>query len=123
MANIATPSFLWRTGAIYTFIGISTGAFGAHGLRGRKNILPVHLESWKVAAHYAIFNGVALMAISLHPKFSTHRYAGPAIVLGTALFSGSIYPLVLLGERFKFLGPVTPLGGLTLLAGYAMLAL
>ncbi|KAH7334542.1 hypothetical protein B0J17DRAFT_673794 [Rhizoctonia solani] len=123
MASIATPSFLWRTGAIYTFIGIATGALGAHGLAKRPGILPAQIDSWKTGSHYAIFNGVALMAISLHPKFSTHRYAGPAIALGTALFSGSIYPLVLQRERFKFMGPVTPLGGLTLLAGYAMLAL
>ncbi|KAG8711957.1 hypothetical protein FRC11_001375 [Ceratobasidium sp. 423] len=123
MANIATPSFLWRTGAIYTFLGIAFGAFGAHGLVKRKGILPAQLESWKTAAHYSIFNGVALMAISLHPKFSTHRYAGPTIALGTALFSGSVYLLVLNKERFKILGPVTPLGGLALLAGYGMLAL
>ncbi|CAE6446701.1 unnamed protein product [Rhizoctonia solani] len=122
MAAIATPSFLWRTGAIYTFTGIATGAFGAHGLSKRQGILPAQLDSWKTASQYAIINGVALLAISLHPKFSTHRFAGPAIALGTALFSGSIYLLVLKKEQFKFMGPVTPLGGLCLLAGYATLA-
>ncbi|CUA67219.1 hypothetical protein RSOLAG22IIIB_13330 [Rhizoctonia solani] len=81
------------------------------------------MESWKTASHYSVFNGVALLAISLHPKFSTHRIAGPAIALGTALFSGSVFLLVWKGERLKFLGPVTPLGGLCLLAGYAALAL
>ncbi|CAE6526828.1 unnamed protein product [Rhizoctonia solani] len=105
------------------FIGIATGAFGSHGLSKRPGILPGQIDSWKTGSHYSIFNGVALMLISLHPKFSTHRYAGPAIVVGTALFSGSIYLLVLQRERFKFMGPVTPMGGLSLLAGYAMLAL
>ncbi|KAF8756206.1 hypothetical protein RHS01_04720 [Rhizoctonia solani] len=119
---LATPAFLWRTGAIYTFIGIATGAFGAHGLSKRPGILPAQIDSWKTAAHYAAINGVALMAVSLHPKFSTHRVAGPSIALGAALFSGSIYALVLNRDRFKFLGPVTPLGGVALLAGYAALA-
>ncbi|CAE6400686.1 unnamed protein product [Rhizoctonia solani] len=122
MASIATPTFLWRIGAIYTFLGIATGAFGAHGLSKRPSILPAQVDSWKTGSQYAITNGVALLAVSLHPKFSTHRFAGPAIALGTALFSGSIYALVLNRDRFKFLGPVTPLGGLTLLVGYAALA-
>ncbi|ELU37934.1 YhhN domain-containing protein [Rhizoctonia solani AG-1 IA] len=99
--TVTTPAFLWRTGAIYTFIGIATGAFGAHGLSKRPGILPAQIDSWKTAAHYAIVNGVALMAVSLHPKFSTHRVAGPSIALGAALFSGSIYALVLNRDRYS----------------------
>ncbi|CEL52747.1 UPF0382 membrane protein [Rhizoctonia solani AG-1 IB] len=123
MATVATPAFLWRIGAIYTFLGIATGAFGAHGLSKRPGILQAQIDSWKTASHYAIFNGVALLAVSLHPRFSTHRFAGPAIALGAALFSGSVYALVLDRDRLRFLGPVTPLGGVVLLAGYATLAL
>ncbi|KAJ1301456.1 hypothetical protein OPQ81_008714 [Rhizoctonia solani] len=128
MASIATPASLWRTGAIYSksinhLSGSRPGAFGAHGLSKRPGITQHQIDSWKTGAHYAIINGVALMAISLHPRFSTHRFAGPAIALGTALFSGSIYLLVWKRETFKFLGPVTPMGGLALMAGYAMLAL
>ncbi|CAE6457391.1 unnamed protein product [Rhizoctonia solani] len=122
MAAIVTPSFLWRTGAIYTFTGIMLGAFGAHGLSKRQGVLPAQIDSWRTASHYVTINGVALLAISQHPKFSTHRFAGPAIALGTALFSGSIYLLILNKEKFKFMGPVTPLGGVCLLAGYATLA-
>ncbi len=44
-------------------------------------------------------NGLGLLAISLHPRFSVHRWAGPAIVAGGGLFSGSIFPLVLDRER------------------------
>ncbi|CAE7098299.1 unnamed protein product [Rhizoctonia solani] len=123
MASIATPSFLWRTGAIFTFIGIAAGAFGAHGLSKVEGVKPAQLSSWKTASDFAMINGVALMAISLHPKFSTHKIAGPAIALGGALFSGSIYLLIFKREQFRFLGPVTPLGGLFLMSGYIALAL
>jgi uncharacterized membrane protein YgdD (TMEM256/DUF423 family) len=55
--------------------------------------------------------------VSLHPRFATHRFAGPAILGGTLVFSGSIFGLVLGGDSAKFLGPVTPMGGLALMAG------
>lgn len=64
------------------------------------------------------------MIVSLHPRFSQHRFAGPAILAGSVAFSGSIFALVMGGkERFRFLGPVTPLGGLAMIAGYISLAL
>ncbi|CAE6450864.1 unnamed protein product, partial [Rhizoctonia solani] len=72
---------------------------GALALFTRQGILPAQIDSWRTASHYVIINGVALLAISLHPKFSTHRFAGPAIALGTALFPGSIYLLVLKKEQ------------------------
>lgn len=85
-------------------------------------------------------NGVALLAISQHPRFAAHRFAGPAIAAGTTLFSLSIVALTLDRNtcvtwgiilpgmqsnrpvcRFKFLGPVTPLGGMMMIAGYVLL--
>ncbi|KAF8603972.1 DUF423-domain-containing protein [Ceratobasidium sp. AG-I] len=117
-----TPSLLWRTGAITTALAIALGAFGAHGLGKRKGITPVQIQAWTTAAHYATFNGIGLLAISAHPRFSVHRFAGPAIAIGTALFSGSVFTLVLNRDRFKFLGPVTPMGGMLMIAGYASLA-
>lgn len=81
-----------------------------------------------------MFNGLGLLAVSLHPRFALHRVAGPAIAVGGALFSGSIFLLTLLyavtvlsllpislawfrSPKAKFLGPVTPLGGSILIVG------
>ncbi|KAI3622095.1 duf423 domain-containing protein [Moniliophthora roreri] len=110
-------SLLWRTGAAF-----------AHGLKKHEGITPDQVRSWETAAHYAVggmlwgqglvFNGLGLLAISLHPRFAVHRFAGPAIALGGAVFSTTIFALVLNRDRFKFLGPITPLGGLVMISGY-----
>ncbi|RDB29516.1 hypothetical protein Hypma_015424 [Hypsizygus marmoreus] len=117
------PNVLWRTGAIFVSIGIMAGAFGAHGLKRRPGITPENLHAFQTASTYAVYNGLGLLLVSLHPRFSAHGFAGPAIAAGGVLFSGSIVALVLGGDRFKFLGPVTPLGGLITIAGYLSLAL
>ncbi|ESK98298.1 duf423 domain-containing protein [Moniliophthora roreri MCA 2997] len=110
-------SLLWRTGAAFAAVGMITGAFGAHGLKKHEGITPDQVRSWETAAHYAVFNGLGLLAISLHPRFAVHRFAGPAIALGGAVFSTTIFALVLNRDRFKFLGPITPLGGLVMISG------
>ncbi|KAJ7631106.1 hypothetical protein FB45DRAFT_557108 [Roridomyces roridus] len=112
-----TPELLWRTGSALAAGGIISGAFGAHGLKAR-GVAPDSIASFQTASHYMVFNGLALLLVSMHPRFSVHRFAGPAIFAGTTLFSGSIFALVLNRDRFRFLGPVTPLGGLTMIAGY-----
>ncbi|KAI0800946.1 DUF423-domain-containing protein [Fomes fomentarius] len=116
-------SLLWRTGAIIAAVGIVAGAFGAHGLQKRKGITPENLHAWQTASNYAVYNGLALLAVSLHPRFALHRFAGPAIAVGTLLFSGSIVALVLARDRFRWVGPVTPIGGSVMIAGYIALAL
>ncbi|KII93550.1 hypothetical protein PLICRDRAFT_35776 [Plicaturopsis crispa FD-325 SS-3] len=105
-----------------TAVGIMAGAFGAHGLKRRAGITPENIHAFETASHYAVYNGLALLLVSLHPRFAAHRFAGPAIAGGTVLFSGSILALVLGRDRFKFLGPVTPLGGAVMIAGYLSLA-
>lgn len=57
----------------------------------------------------------------MHPRFSLHRFAGPAIAVGGLVFSSSIVALVLNREKFRVLGPVTPLGGAAMIAGYVFL--
>lgn len=101
--------------------GIMTGAFGAHGLRKRPGITPDQIHAWETGASYFIYNGLALMLVSMHPRFSAHRLAGPLIATGGVVFSGSIFALVLAKDRFKVLGPVTPLGGMAMIAGYISL--
>ncbi|GLB36247.1 putative protein of unknown function (DUF423) [Lyophyllum shimeji] len=115
--------FLWRSGAIIASVGIIAGAFGAHGLRRRPGITADNIHAWETASSYAVYNGLTLLLVSLHPRFSTHRFAGPAIAAGGLIFSGSIMALVLARDRFKFVGPVTPLGGAIMIAGYLSLAL
>ncbi|KAI0756687.1 hypothetical protein C8Q80DRAFT_1129941 [Daedaleopsis nitida] len=117
------PMLLWRTGALLAALGVVTGAFGAHGLQKRKGITPENLHAWQTASSYAIYNGIALLAVSLHPRFALHRFAGPAIALGSVMFSGSIMALVLARDRFKWMGPITPIGGSIIIAGYIALAL
>ena len=72
-------------------------------------------KNWETASYYMLFHGITLLAISGHPRLASKRVAAGAIALGTALFSGSIYSLVLLKSRGKagasILGPITPLGG------------
>lgn len=99
------------------------GAFGSHGLRARYPSLPAtSLTSWSTASSYLIYNGIALLALSLHPKLSAPgsrmKLAGGMIIGGALTFSGTIFALVLAREKVgKVLGPMTPVGGLVMIAG------
>ncbi|KAI5116920.1 hypothetical protein M0805_003993 [Coniferiporia weirii] len=115
------PGMLFQTGAAFATVGVIAGAFGAHGLKKRHGITADQIHSWETAAHYSMYNGLALMLLSMHPRFSAHRFAGPAIAAGGLVFSSSIVALVLNRDRFKFLGPVTPMGGMVMIAGYLSL--
>ncbi len=107
--------------ALLGLSGVALGAFGAHAL---KPTLEANgsAETWKTAVLYHLVHAVALLALSGWRD----AHAGPSgkvAVLWTAgvlLFSGSLYWLALGGPRF--LGPVTPLGGLAFLSGWALLA-
>ncbi|KAK7463686.1 hypothetical protein VKT23_005626 [Stygiomarasmius scandens] len=67
------------------------GAFGSHGLKGRPNMSRDSIDAWMTASHYGVFNGLGMLAVSLHPRFATHRFAPIAISVGGAVFSGSIF--------------------------------
>ena len=101
--------------------GVTLGAFGAHGLRA--HVTPEQLSSWKTAVEYHLLHSVALLALALYGS-AAGREVGLTAGLwttGILLFAGSIYGLVLDGPRW--LGPVTPLGGLCLIAGWLSLLL
>ncbi|KAA1468255.1 hypothetical protein DENSPDRAFT_833500 [Dentipellis sp. KUC8613] len=100
---------------------MAAGAFGSHGLKNKPGVTPEKVSAFATATNYAIYNGLGLLAISCHPRFGLHRFAGPAIALGGLVFSGSIIALVLARDRFKFFGPITPLGGTLMMAGYVSL--
>jgi uncharacterized membrane protein YgdD (TMEM256/DUF423 family) len=112
------PSFLFLAAGLLGLTGVAAGAFGAHGL---KATLEAHggLENWKTAVLYQLVHAVAMLAIASRSE-GAFRTTAIAWLAGVILFSGSLYALAL-GVPAKFIWPVTPLGGLALLAGWARL--
>lgn len=109
-------------GALSGFLAVGAGAFGAHALRER--LAPDLLAVFETAARYQMYHALALLGAA----GAAARWPGPLPVwagwlfaAGTVVFSGSLYALALTGARW--LGAVTPLGGLALLAGWVCLAL
>ncbi len=108
-------------GAISAFVGVVLGAFGAHALKQRLD--PGMLEVFEVGVRYQMYHAFALMATAWalsHWSGSAGALAGWFFVGGTVIFSGSLYLLSLTGVRW--LGAVTPLGGLAFLGGWLCLA-
>ena len=107
-------------GSVSGFVAVAGGAFGAHALRSR--ISPDLLTAFETGARYQMYHALALLAVAgaATPDRAAVRTAGWLFVAGTVLFSGSLYLLALTGAHWW--GAVTPLGGLCLLAGWAMLA-
>ncbi len=98
--------------------GVLLGAFGAHGLERRG--LDAHaLAIWETAVRYHLLHAVALLALALSPHAAQARSAGWLFALGIVLFSGSLYALALGAPRW--LGPLTPLGGLAFIVGWLAL--
>ena len=99
------------------FTGVALGAFGAHGL---KDLLESagRLETWKTAVFYQLLHAVALLALAGWAD-PVARKIGWCWIAGVLLFSGSLYGLALGGP--KILGPITPLGGVAFLVGWAWL--
>jgi len=118
-----TPSHLWRTGALFVAVGMTTGAFGTHVFRYIPGFSSENVATLLTAAHYAIFNGLGLCLVSMHPRFGKHRFAGPAIAVGGFVFSVTIVAVVLAQGRLSKLAPVIPLGGMIAIAGYISLAI
>jgi uncharacterized membrane protein YgdD (TMEM256/DUF423 family) len=108
-------------GALSAGLAVMAGAFGAHALRAR--LAPDALNVFETAARYQMYHAFALLvtawAVTQWPGPSV-RAAGWLFLAGTIVFSGSLYVLSISGQRW--LGAVTPLGGLLFIAGWIMLA-
>ena len=107
-------------GALLGFLGVAAGAFGAHAIRER--VTPERLANWKTAADYQLWHALATMAAGLAAvrwDSGAAAAAGWCFVLGTVVFSGSLYALALTGRRK--LGAITPIGGMLLLLGWALM--
>ncbi|MCC6360065.1 MAG: DUF423 domain-containing protein [Phycisphaerales bacterium] len=107
--------------ALSGFIAVAAGAFGDHGLRGK--ISDEMLRVWNVAAHYQLAHSIVMAALSLaagdrSPRLKTACLA--CFLAGVGIFSGSLYVLAL--TDVKILGAITPIGGIGMLAGWALLA-
>ncbi|KAJ5041688.1 uncharacterized protein L3040_005259 [Drepanopeziza brunnea f. sp. 'multigermtubi'] len=112
------PGF-WTIGCLYGASAVTLGAFGAHGLK-KRIADPQRIANWSTAAQYQlVHSGILLVGTVAAPQ---NKLAASLLVAGMTMFSGSIYLLTLDPQRFKFLGPVTPLGGLCLIGGWAALA-
>ncbi|MGU3377329.1 DUF423 domain-containing protein [Chryseobacterium sp. M5A1_1a] len=113
-------------GAVYGMLSVILGAFGAHAL---KKILSVErLESFETGVRYQMYAAFFLLIIGYILKFetSTEKWTSILMIAGTLLFSVSIYFLSMqdyLGANLKFLGPITPLGGLLMILSWGMLIL
>ncbi|MDC8105345.1 DUF423 domain-containing protein [Chryseobacterium sp. PTM-20240506] len=111
-------------GAVYGMLSVILGAFGAHAL---KKILSVErLESFETGVRYQMYAAFFLLIIGFILKFETssEKWVSILMIAGTMLFSFSIYFLSLqdyLGANLKFLGPITPLGGLLMILSWGML--
>lgn len=116
--------FVLIVAAIYGALAIILGAFGAHALK--KLLSPEQLNSFETGVKYQMYHAILLLVLGFQLNFSSFpaRFAVILIILGTFLFSFSIYGLCLSaakGSKIKILGPITPLGGLLLVLGWLSL--
>ena len=107
-------------------LAVVLGAFGAHALKAK--LEPDQLQVFETGVKYQMYHSLALIftgILSTLFKSNSIKYAGNLFIAGIILFSGSLYLLstkeILEIGSMKFLGPVTPLGGLCFLAGWGML--
>lgn len=110
-----------NVGALSSALAISLGALGAHKLEAQL-VANGTLETWKTAALYHLVHSVALYFLATLESQDLDRLARVAMWLwfgGILLFSGSLYALAL--TRWPVLGPITPLGGLSFIAGWVVL--
>ena len=109
---------LFRIAATFCFLAVALGAFGAHALKASLQSSGM-TDAWNKAVLYHLVHAVALVGIALYG--AGNRAAYFLIAAGILLFSGSLYTMALTNVRW--LGAVTPLGGLCFLAGWAWLAI
>lgn len=111
-------------GALFGLLGIILGAFGAHRLK--KSFTQDQISSFETGVKYQMYHALVLLMIGFNYNLETkaEQYMALSFILGTVLFSFSIYGLCVSaskGKKWKFLGPVTPIGGLLLVVGWALL--
>ena len=120
-------------GAIFGALGVALGAFGAHGLEKQLAALGyegddlVHrLANHDTAVRYQLWHALALvltgLALAARPS-PWWQASGWAFLVGILIFSGLLYALVLTGPTWRWLGAIVPLGGVSLIVGWVLLAI
>ena len=109
-------------GAVMAGLGVALGAFGAHALKDR--LTPDLLQIYETAVQYQFYHAFALVLLGLfalvRPETAGVTAAAWCFALGIVFFSGSLYVLTLTGT--KWLGAITPLGGLAFIVGWGLFA-
>jgi uncharacterized membrane protein YgdD (TMEM256/DUF423 family) len=113
--------------AIFGGLAVALGAFGAHGLERITSDAKI-LHGFQTGVQYQMYHALALLAIAIMYEKFQHKWikwAGNCFITGVILFSGSLYLLGFLkiqeSSAVKFVGPVTPLGGIFFIAGWLFL--
>lgn len=107
---------VFQTGALLAAVAVALGAFGAHGLRARLD--PAMLANFETGVRYQMYAALALMVLGT--QAGQHR-APIFLLLGALIFSVSLYILSISGMRW--LGAITPIGGVLMIAGLVLAAL
>ena len=112
--------FFFAAGALSAFVAVALGAFAAHGLKGK--LAPDMFNVFEVGVRYHMYHALGLLAVA----WAASRWPGTPVtaagwlfIFGTVVFSGSLYLLALAGPRW--LGAITPIGGLAFLIGWLLL--
>ncbi len=117
-----SPTFFALCGAISGGLMVVLGAFGAHAL---KSVLDEHSsKTWEKAVFYQAVHSLVLLLLPAYSEFVSPldiNIVGFVLLIGIALFSGSLYLLAVTGK--KYLGGITPFGGVAFIAGWIWLAL
>jgi uncharacterized membrane protein YgdD (TMEM256/DUF423 family) len=106
--------------AINGLVSVAAGAFGAHGLKGRLD--PDMLTIFETGARYQMYHALALLAVAwlVSRDVPSASLAGWCFLVGIVIFTGTLFGIPLTG--IKKLGMITPIGGVSLMAGWAILA-
>lgn len=113
--------FLIQSGAILGALGVALGAFGAHAL---KDMLTAsnRLDTFETAVKYQFYHALALILVGiLSQNFTvkTMNYSGLSMLIGTIIFSGSLYVICFTG--IKAFGAIAPIGGTLMIVGWVLL--
>lgn len=117
---MSNERLFFAAGALLGCLGVAAGAFGAHALKDQ--LAPERLVQYELAVRYQLYHAFALMAaayaVQRWPSSAAHL-AGWMFVVGVLIFCGTVYALAFGSPRW--FGAITPLGGISLIAGWALL--
>jgi uncharacterized membrane protein YgdD (TMEM256/DUF423 family) len=106
------------TAAILLALAVMLGAFGAHGLRDKLDAYS--MDVYQKAVFYHFVHALGMLAVALSPRTAQFGWVNVLLLAGIVIFSGSLYLLAVTGVRT--LGAITPLGGLSFIAAWLLLA-